>query len=44
MVIGQPENNPSYYYRASPAHSIALNVPGEHLMFYTYQLQHQGNS
>ena len=26
MVISQPPNNPSYYYRASPTASIALNA------------------
>ena len=36
MVISQPlRNNPSYYYRAASATSIALNASQRHLMFYT---------
>ena len=44
MVISQPQgNNPSYYYRASNAASIALNASRDTL-YSTLQLQHQGNS
>ena len=35
MVISQPENNPSYYYRASPTLPQLLWMLQEHLMFYT---------
>ena len=45
MVISQPPNNPSYYYRASPTlPRIALNASRDTLCSLYMQLQHQGNS
>ena len=44
MVISQPPgNNPSYYYRASPTHSIALNASETPYVLYM-QLQHQNST
>ena len=36
MVIGQPGNNPSYYYHCFCYLVIALNASRDFLMFYTY--------
>ena len=47
MVISQPQNNPSYYYRVTNAASLYRYASPRHLMFYTYnyniRVTHRGN-